>query len=148
MKGYYNKPDHTARVIDSQGWYHTGDLGKLDEDGFLYVSGRVDDMIIVAGKNIHPEDIEQVLLQHPEMQEAAVIGRPDEMRGQTIVAFVLPKPGAMPRAADLRAFCIPRLANHQIPKEFLLVRDLPRNTMGKVQRFRLVGEFRDYLLET
>ena len=157
MNGYYNKPEATARAIDAEGWYRTGDLGRLDADGFLYVSGRVDDLIIVAGKNIHPEDVERALLQHPAVQEVAAVGLPDEMRGQMIAAFILLKPAAppgptatpeaakAPTPAELRAFCLPRLANHQIPKEFHLVREFPRNPMGKIQKFRLVAHHRDFL---
>ena len=140
MRGYLNKPDQTARVIDAEGWYHTRDLGYVDEDGFLFVKGRMDDLIIVAGKNVFPEDIERVLAQHPGVREAAVAGIPDKSRGQAVAAFIIAEGDTPPPVAELRAFCAARLAPNQTPREFWFVSEFPRNLMGKVQKFRLVEE--------
>ena len=88
MKGYYQRPEETAAVIDADGWFHTGDIGKLDEDGYLFITGRKKEMMIVGGENVSPGEIENVLVEHPAVAEAAVIGVPDASRGEVPVAFV------------------------------------------------------------
>jgi O-succinylbenzoic acid--CoA ligase len=119
------------------GWLRTGDLGRLDEGGYLYVLGRADDVIVTGGDNVSPEEVEQVLLSHPGVAEAAVGGREDPEWQRSVVAWVVPSAGADPSPAELRAFCRERLAGHKVPKAFELVAELPRNSQGKLLRNKL-----------
>ena len=131
MQGYHNLPDETASTITG-GWLHTGDLGAVDADGFITITGRKKDLIISAGENIYPREIEEVLVQHPEVQEVAVIGVPDEVRGEVPKAFVIRAEGATVDEAALRKFCREQIANYKVPRTFEIVEDLPRNPTGKV----------------
>jgi len=131
MQGYRHLPDETAATI-TDGWLHTGDLGTVDRDGFVTITGRKKDLIISAGENIYPREIEDALTEHPEVAEVAVIGVPDEVRGEVPKAFVIPIEGATPGDRELRAFCRQRIAGYKVPKIFEIVRDLPRNPTGKV----------------
>ena len=131
MQGYHNLPDETAStVID--GWLHTGDLGTLDSDGFVTITGRKKELIISAGENIFPREIEEALVQHPLVAEVAVIGVPDEVRGEVPKAFVILTDSAAVDEKELRSFCRGKIANYKIPKTFQIVDDLPRNPTGKV----------------
>ena len=131
MQGYYNKPELTAQVI-RDGALHTGDVGRLDADGFVYITGRAKEIMIIGGENVAPAEIENVLLEHPPVAEAAVIGVPDEVRGEVPVAFVIPQEGADPDPDALRAFCRERLAGYKVPREVRIARDLPRGPTGKI----------------
>lgn len=131
MKGYRNQPEATAAVI-RDGALYTGDIGRVDEDGFVFVTGRAKEMIIVGGENVFPREIEGVLISHPGVAEAAVVGRPDAVRGESPVAFVVAVDGAAPEAAELRTFCRQRLPGYKVPREVRLVADLPRGPTGKV----------------
>jgi long-chain acyl-CoA synthetase len=131
MEGYHHLPEETAKTITS-GWLHTGDLGKLDEDGFVTITGRKKDLIISAGENIYPREIEEILSQHPKVKEVAVIGVSDEVRGEVPKAFVIAREGATIEEKELRAHCREHLANYKIPKYFDIVADLPRTPTGKV----------------
>ncbi len=140
MKGYYNRPNETAAVIDSAGWLHTGDIGRLDNDGFLYITGRKKEMIIVGGENVAPAEIEAVLTQHPAVAEAAVIGIPDPGRGEVPVAFVTLTDGIDPASVtdqDLRTFTRQRLAGHKVPRQIEIATDLPRGPTGKILKRKL-----------
>jgi fatty-acyl-CoA synthase len=141
MKGYWNRPEATAAAIDSEGWFHTGDLGYLDEDGFLYIVDRVKDMVITGGENVYPAEVESVLYQHPAVAEIAVIGRPDERWGETIVAVAALKPGATLDLAELREFAAANLAVFKLPTRLELVNALPRNPAGKVLKYELRQRF-------
>src|SRR5512147_2427564 len=110
MKGYFKDPKATAKKI-RDGWYHTGDLGRLDEENYLYVLGRADDMIITGGLNVFPSEVETVLLNHPKVQEAAVVGIPDSRRGQVLRANVVLKHGETATQREILRFCKDRLAN-------------------------------------
>jgi long-chain acyl-CoA synthetase len=131
MQGYHQLPEETAKTIVN-GWLHTGDLGKFDSEGFVIITGRKKELIISAGENIYPREIEDTLAQHPKVKEAAVIGIKDEVRGEVPMAFVIPKDGATVDEKELRAFCRESLANYKVPKYFELVADLPRTPTGKV----------------
>jgi long-chain acyl-CoA synthetase len=140
MKGYYNLPDATAEALTPDGFFKTGDLGKLDEDGFLYITGRRKEMIIIAGEKAYPREIEDVLMRHPDVTEAAVIGRKDPSRGEVVVAFVIPRAGARIEPSALRDFCRAQgLAQWKCPREVNVVEDLPRSPTGKVLK-RVLAE--------
>jgi long-chain acyl-CoA synthetase len=131
MQGYHRLPEETAKTVVN-GWLHTGDLGKFDEEGFVIITGRKKELIISAGENIYPREIEDALAQHPKVKEVAVIGIKDEVRGEVPKAFVIPREGATVDEKELRAFCRENLANYKVPKYFELVSDLPRTPTGKV----------------
>ncbi len=137
MKGYFRKPEETRRVIDTEGWFHTGDIGRLDADGFLFITGRVKEMLIVGGENVYPREIEAVLETHEAVLQAAVIGMPDGLRGEVPVAFVLPRPGATPTAEELRAFARQKLASHKTPRRVEIRDDLPTGPTGKILKRKL-----------
>lgn len=140
--GYYNRPEATTRAI-RDGWYFTGDTGYLDADGDLWVTGRVDDMIITGGENVHPVEVEDVLVRHPGVAEVAVAGLPDEQWGQVVTAFVVPRDGSLTVAA-LDAHCRDGrdLARFKRPRRFVFVREVPKSPVGKILRRLLVaGEY-------
>ena len=137
MKGYWNNPEATAAAIDAQGWFHTGDIGYLDEDGFLYIADRLKDMVITGGENVYPAEVESVLYDHPAIAEIAVIGLPDEQWGEAVVAVVALKPGTTLTLEDLRGFAADRLARYKLPRRLEVVPALPRNPAGKVLKFQL-----------
>jgi long-chain acyl-CoA synthetase len=136
MKGYRGKPEATAEAMRG-GWFHTGDLGYRDEDGFFYIVDRKKDLVIRGGFNVYPREIEEVLHQHPAVMEAAVIGRPDERLGEEVVAFVALKPGAAAEPAEVVAFCKERLAAYKYPREVTVLEALPKGPSGKVLKTEL-----------
>ena len=131
MKEYYKNPEATAEAFRG-GWFHSGDLVRMDEEGFVYVVDRKKDMIISGGENIYPAEIEEVLYTHPGILEAAVIGVPDETWGETVKAVVVPKPGAQLTAEEVIAHCTRHLASYKKPRIVEFVEVLPRNAAGKV----------------
>ncbi len=144
MRGYYNKPSDTAAVIDGDGRLLTGDLGTIDADGFIRITGRKKDLIIVGGENVYPQEIEAVLEQHPAVAESSVIGVHDRSRGEVVVGFVTLKEGMKAAPIELREYCRHHLAGYKVPRQILVERDLPRGPTGKVLkrilRERLAGE--------
>jgi long-chain acyl-CoA synthetase len=124
-------PEETARTV-AGGWLHTGDLGKLDEEGYVVITGRKKELIISAGENIYPREIEDAIALHPKVKEVAVIGIKDDVRGEVPKAFVIAHEGITIEEKELRAFCRENLANYKVPKYFELVPDLPRTPTGKV----------------
>jgi O-succinylbenzoic acid--CoA ligase len=131
-------PTVAPASLDSEGWLRTGDLGSLDERGFLRVTGRVADTIVSGGENVAPAEVEAVLESHPDVLEAAVLGRPDPTWGEAVAAIVLPRPGAAVEAASLRAYCAERLARYKVPKHLdIATTPLPRTTSGKLLRRHL-----------
>jgi len=133
MKGYYNLPSETHQALTPDGFFKTGDLGMTDADGFLYVTGRIKDLIIIAGEKAVPREIEEALLGHPAVAEAAVVGKKDPGRGESIVAFVVPRPGQEIKPEALRESCRSHgLAQWKIPREFRIEKDLPHSPTGKV----------------
>ena len=138
MQGYHHLPEETAKTI-TNGWLHTGDLGKVDEEGFAIITGRKKDLIISAGENIYPREIEEALSRHPKVREVAVIGVKDEVRGEVPKAFVIVREGMTVDEKELRGFCRENLANYKVPKHFEIVPDLPRTPTGKVLKRMLTG---------
>jgi O-succinylbenzoic acid--CoA ligase len=132
--GYEGRPAETARAW-RDGWFHTGDIGRLDEEGYLYVLDRRNDLIISGGENIYPAEVEAVLLAHPQVEEAGVVGQADEKWGQVVVAFVKARPDAVLTEDVLLAYCRERLARYKLPRTIYFVADsLPRNATGKLLR--------------
>ncbi|MBI3524618.1 MAG: AMP-binding protein [Betaproteobacteria bacterium] len=139
MKGYYKDAEETARACTADGWLHTGDLGHLDEDGFVFVTGRIKELIIKGGENIAPREIDEALLKHPAVLEAAAAGMPDQHYGQEIMACVVLKPGHLCSEAELQEFCLPALGKYKTPKIIRFLGELPKGPSGKVQRLKLPG---------
>lgn len=138
--GYWEDPEMTRRLV-VDGWLHTGDMGRMDADGFLYVSGRKGDMIISGGMNIFPSEIEDVLREHPSVGDVAVIGLLDEKWGETVCAVVVPAPGATVEERVLIDFCSERLASYKKPTSVRVVADMPRTAGGKPKKFLLREQF-------
>ena len=136
MKGYYNNPEATAETLKG-GWLHTGDLGKLDEDGYLYILDRKKDMIICSGYNVYPREVEEFLHTHPAVMEAAVIGIPDPKRGESPMAFIIPRPGKKVTEEELIQFCKENLATYKAIKGVKFVAEFPRNPNRKVLKREL-----------
>jgi len=134
MNSYYNNPQATAEVIKN-GWLHTSDIGRVDEEGWLFLlGGRKKDMLIAKGQNIYPSDIEQVLASHPKVAAAAVVGVPDEVRGESPRAFISLKAGEVATEQEMKRFCLERLANYKVPREFIFADSLPRTAEGKIDK--------------
>lgn len=137
MKGYYNDPETTRKTITPNGWLRTGDGGKIDADGFVTITGRLKDMIIVGGENVYPREVEAVLEGHESVAEAAVVGASDPSRGEVPVAFVILKEGASATETELREFARSGLAGFKCPRKVTIVDDLPRGPTGKVLKRKL-----------
>ncbi len=142
MIGYNDNPAATAEAIDADGWLHTGDLGKIDAGGFVAVTGRVKDMIIRGGENLFPAEIENVILEHPSVAEAAVVGMPDDRWGEIAVAFVRPAAAASVNGLELMAHCRERIAPHKVPVRWIAVNEWPLTGPGKIQKFVLRDRLR------
>jgi long-chain acyl-CoA synthetase len=136
MKGYLGRPEETAETFRN-GWLHTGDLGYVDEEGYLFIVDRSKDLIIRGGYNVYPREVEEVLYGHPAVAEAAVIGAPDERMGEEIVAVLALKPGGTVTADELTAFCKDRLAAYKYPREFRFMDVLPKGPSGKILKTEL-----------
>ncbi len=133
MKGYYNNPRVTAETIRN-GWLYTGDIGKADEDGELFILGRKKEMIIAKGQNIYPSDIEDVLYTYPKVAEAVVVGIPDELRGEVVRAVISLKAGEAATEQEIKRFCLERIANYKVPKQIIFLDSLPKTTTGKIRK--------------
>ena len=136
MKGYWNLPEETAKTI-KDGWLYTGDIGYMDEDGYFYITARKKDIIIRGGENVSPAEVEEILLQHPAVAEAGVVGIPDTVYGEEIKAFVVIKPGKYVNEEELIAFCKEHLPTFKLPKKVQFIQSLPKNLLGKVLRAEL-----------
>jgi long-chain acyl-CoA synthetase len=136
MAGYWRNPEATARTL-REGWLFTGDVGALDGDGFLTLLDRSKDLIISGGSNIYPREVEEVLLTHPAVAEASVVGAPDADWGEVVVAFIVPRPGMLPDAAALDRLCLDAIARFKRPKHYQFVDALPKNNYGKVLKTKL-----------
>jgi long-chain acyl-CoA synthetase len=134
MKGYWNLPEATAAAIDADGWFASGDVGKVDEDGYFYIVDRKKDLIIRGGFNVYPREIEEVLYEHPAVAEAAVIGLPHDSLGEEIGAAVALKPGSTADPAELRDFVKERVAAYKYPRHVWMVDSLPKGPTGKIVR--------------
>jgi acyl-CoA synthetase (AMP-forming)/AMP-acid ligase II len=138
MRGYFNDEEKTRDAITSDGWLRTGDLGYRDDDGFYFITGRIKELIIKGGENIAPREIDEVLLAHPAVLEAAAVGVADKDYGQEILAAIVLKPGARVSEDELRAHCLQQLGKYKTPKVFRFVAELPKGASGKVQRLKLL----------
>lgn len=136
VPGYWNKPEESAKAI-RDGWLFTGDVGFMDDDGWFYIVDRKKDMIVASGFKIWPREVEDVLYKHPAVREAAVIGVPDEYRGETVAAFVSLKPGASADAEEIKAFCKERLAAYKYPRSVEVIDEVPKTASGKIMRREL-----------
>lgn len=137
MLGYYGQPEETARTIDAEGWLHTGDLGSMDPDGYLRLTGRLKDLIIRGGENIYPREIEDMLDTHPGVAEAAVFGIPDDRWGEAIVVAIRQRPGHDIDFNSIKSFLLPLIARHKIPQHVWVTDTMPRTLSGKTQKFAL-----------
>ncbi len=141
MKGYWKNPEATAAAL-REGWLHTGDLGFLDAEGFLTLKGRSKEVIISGGSNIYPREVEDVLLLHQAVAEAAVVGRRHHEWGEEVVAFIVPRAGQSVEAARLDAWCLEHVARYKRPKHYRVVESLPKNAYGKVLKSELIASFK------
>jgi acyl-CoA synthetase (AMP-forming)/AMP-acid ligase II len=132
MKGFLGRPEETAKVVTGDGWFRTGDIGRIDADGFVYVEDRLKDVIISGGENIYSPEVERVLAEHPAVLECAVVGVPDERWGEAVRAYVALKPAASATEEDVIAFCRERLAHYKCPSSVVILDALPRNPTGKI----------------
>jgi fatty-acyl-CoA synthase len=137
MAGYYNMPEKTAEAIDADGWLHTGDLATIDKDGYVNIVGRLKEMVIRGGENIFPREIEELMIRHPKIADAQVLGVPDAFFGEELLAVVLPKEGEDMSEQELRDFCKERISHQKIPRYIQFVASYPMTASGKVQKFIL-----------
>lgn len=137
MKGYYNMPEHTAKVIDHEGWLHTGDLATVDEDGYYRITGRLKDMIIRGGENIYPREIEEFLYTHPKVLDVQVVGVPDAKYGEQVLACIKVKPGEELTEEELLAYCEGKIARFKVPRYIQFVSEYPMTASGKIQKYKL-----------
>jgi len=137
MKGYYNNPDATAQAIDPDGWMHSGDLGVMDEDGYLSITGRLKDMIIRGGENVYPREIEEFLYRMEGIKDVQVVGVPSRKYGEEVGAFVILKEGFDYAAEDIRDFCRGQISRYKIPKYVVFLDEYPMTASGKIQKFKL-----------
>jgi long-chain acyl-CoA synthetase len=142
FKGYFKNPEATAKAFTS-GWFHTGDIGYRDADGFFYIADRKSDMIIRGGENIYPREIDDILYTHPAIAHAAVIGVPDELYGEEVAAFVVLKDGGDVSEDELKAFCREHLADYKCPKTVHFVDDIPKGPTGKLLKRELAAALRN-----
>ena len=138
--GYVNRPDATAEAFSPDGWFKTGDLGWVSDDGYFTITGRARELIISGGYNIYPREVEDVLATHPAVGEVAVLGAPDNDMGEQVVAVIVPKSGETTHAEELIAYCRERLASYKKPRRVVFVETLPRNALGKVQKHLLSAQ--------
>jgi long-chain acyl-CoA synthetase len=135
-RGYYKRPEETAEAF-RDGWFHTGDVGYMDEEGYLYIVDRKKDMIICGGFNVYPREIDEVLFEHPKVKEACAVGLPDPYRGETVKAFIVPREGETLTEEEIVAYCKEKLAPYKVPKRIEFARELPKSAIGKVLRREL-----------
>jgi long-chain acyl-CoA synthetase len=136
MKGYYKRPDATAEAFKG-GWFHSGDVAKMDEDGYFYIVDRTKDMIIRGGFNVYPRELEEVLVTHPDVSLAAVIGIPDAEYGEEVVAYVIPKPGKIVSPAAIKAWAKENMAAYKYPRHVEVVSEFPLGPSGKILKREL-----------
>ena len=137
MKGYYNMPEETARTISPDGWLHSGDLGTMDEDGYVRVTGRIKDMIIRGGENVYPREVEEFLMGMPGVLDIQVVAVPSRKYGEEVGAFIIVRPDVPVAPEDVRAFCRGKIAWYKIPRYIAVVDGFPLTASGKIQKFKL-----------
>jgi HIP---CoA ligase len=139
MQGYLDDPKATAETIDAEGWLHTGDIGVMDERGYIRITDRLKDMYISGGFNCYPAEIERMMAAHPHVAQVAIIGIPDDRQGEVGKAFVIPRPGCAIEPAALIGWCREQMANYKVPRQVAVVDSLPTNASGKIMKFELRG---------
>ncbi|HEX7094817.1 MAG TPA: FadD3 family acyl-CoA ligase [Acidimicrobiales bacterium] len=137
MRGYLDDPEQTAEAIDADGWLHTGDIGVMDERGYVQITDRVKDMFINGGFNAYPAEIENLMLRHPDIAQVAVVGVPDARMGEVGMAFIVPRTGSSPNADEIISWCRGEMANYKVPRYIEFVDELPLNASGKVLKYEL-----------
>jgi fatty-acyl-CoA synthase len=138
MLGYWEDPEKTAEAVDADGWMHTGDLGVMDDEGYLRITGRIKDMVIRGGENIYPREIEEFLYTHPDIEDVQVVGVPDEKYGEELCAWLRMRSGTTPLDADtVRAFATGKLAHYKIPRYVMVVEEFPMTVTGKVRKVEM-----------
>jgi fatty-acyl-CoA synthase len=137
MLGYWNDPEGTAAAIDEARFMHTGDIATMDEAGYVAIAGRIKDMVIRGGENIYPREIEEFLYRHPDVEDVAVVGVPDERYGEELCAWIVPKTGRSVHPEALRAYCRDKIAHFKIPRHVMIVEALPMTVTGKVQKYKI-----------
>lgn len=137
MLGYYKDPEATARAIDQEGWLHTGDLAVRLSNGYYRITGRIKDMVIRGGENIYPREIEEFLFTHPAVEQASVVGVPDDKYGEELCAWIRLKPGIQPTEEEIRQFCKQKLAHYKVPRYIRFVDAFPQTVTGKIQKFKI-----------
>jgi acyl-CoA synthetase (AMP-forming)/AMP-acid ligase II len=137
MVGYLDDPEQTAEAVDADGWLHTGDIGVMDERGYVQITDRVKDMFIVGGFNAYPAEIENLMMAHPAIAQVAVVGIPDDRLGEVGVAFVIPRTGTTADGDEIVAWCRAEMANFKVPRRVVLVDELPLNATGKILKYEL-----------
>ena len=137
MKGYYKMPEATAAAIDENGWLHTGDLARRDENGYYKITGRIKDMIIRGGENIYPKEIEDFIYTHPKVSDGQVIGVPDRQYGEEIMACVVLKPGEAMTEEELKDYVASHMAKHKVPRYVDFVDSFPMNAAGKILKYKM-----------
>lgn len=137
MKGYYKMPEATAAAIDENGWLHTGDLARRDENGYYKITGRIKDMIIRGGENIYPKEIEDFIYTHPKVSDVQVIGVPDKQYGEEIMACVVLKPGEAMTEDELKDYVASHMAKHKVPRYVDFVDSFPMNAAGKILKYKM-----------
>lgn len=145
MEGYWDDPERTAETVDEEGWLHSGDLGVMDDEGYVQVVGRLKDMIIRGGENIYPREIEEFLLTHPKIQDAMVVGIPDEKYGEEVCVWVMLKATEVLSEDEIRAFCKDHIAYFKVPRYIRLVEEFPMTVTGKVQKFKMREQMQEEL---
>jgi fatty-acyl-CoA synthase len=142
MKEYWKDEKATRKSIDSNGWMHTGDLGVMDEDGFLRIVGRIKDMIIRGGENVYPSEIEKFLIEHPDIEDVQVIGIPNDFYGEEICAWIKMKPGKQPlNLQDVHSYAHGKIAHYKIPRVIKIVDSYPTTITGKVMKYVMRAEY-------
>lgn len=144
LNAYYKAETETAKAFDSEGWLKTGDLGMRDDDGFYFITGRLKELIIKGGENIAPREIDEAVLKHPAVLDAAAVGVPDVNYGQEIMVCIVLKPGSTCSEEEMREFCLKELGKFRTPKTILFMEDLPRGPSGKVQRLKLLDVYQSH----
>jgi long-chain acyl-CoA synthetase len=137
MRGYWKRPDDTAAVLDSAGWLHTGDIATMDEDGFFYIVDRLKDVIITGGENVYPREIEDVLMEHPKIQEVAVAGVPHDVGGEVAKAYIVLRDGETMDRREVIRYCAEKLARYKVPRQVEFRAELPKSAAGKILRREL-----------
>ncbi|MGZ3568523.1 MAG: class I adenylate-forming enzyme family protein, partial [Thermodesulfobacteriota bacterium] len=141
MKGYFNNPEETSSAFWEDGWFKSGDVGVLDQDGYLYIVDRIKDMIITGGENVYPREVEEVIYTRNEVEGCAVVGIPDKEWGERVTAFIAPKPGQKINPEELKMFLKARLSPFKVPKEYIILNELPKSSAGKILKRDLKKQY-------